>query len=215
MPGEYHDHKLSFRELARSTLAGVAGGILAHSFEGAGYLRTPLLEGIVRFTSGSMDSIGEGGYTAIKELSKYFRGLKNTGSPALYYVGGKLAGTLFLSWMPHYLFNRFGIDVHTPLGSIVTTFYAQGDQIGAFLGLLLYYTKKNGKIKDGIIETVRDPVAQTSLMVTGASWIIDTLVRIPWTPTTFKSDWLETWLLSPLCMLPVLRGRKEENKTKN
>ncbi|MBI2543328.1 MAG: hypothetical protein HYW24_04020 [Candidatus Aenigmarchaeota archaeon] len=205
----HHDEKLSFGEILPFTVVGAVGGILATTFELAGYPRTPLLEGGLRLVSGSGDSISEGIYTIRTELPKYLRKSLNNGGPAVYYVGGKLIGAA-LSWLPDYFLRSMGVDVHSSFpGSIVPAAYAQFDQVGAYLGMLAYHIKNEGLTK-GFIESIKDPVSQTSLLISGGAIGIDTIARIPFSPSNFWHDWIETYALSFLCVLPVWRGRQSE-----
>lgn len=210
---EQNPGKLSFKDILPYTFVGAVGGALATSFQLLGYFRTPLREGIVRFISGTADALGESTYMILRELPKYFKKSENKGGPAVYYVSGKLVGAL-LAWLPDYILRNVGVDVHSSFpGSVVPAAYAQLDQIGAYFGMLAYHTRREG-FRKGLKESLKDPVSQTSLIVSGASVGIDSLARIPLSPTNFWYDWVETWALSFLCLLPVWRGRKAEKKLK-
>jgi hypothetical protein len=82
------------------------------------------------------------------------------------------------------------------------------DQLGAFLSIV-YYTIKSGGPKK-IQDIVENPFAMTSLGISSLSFIIDYTARNFITPITVESKWLETYLLSFLCLLPVLVGYIKE-----
>jgi len=206
----YRKPKLSFGKLLPWTGAGALGGIVASSFQN--YLRTPFREGVLRFVSGSTDSIFEGIYTAATELPKYFKRTENKGGPVVYYVCGKLFGA-GLSWLPDYFLRNLGVDVHSAFpGSLAATSYAQLDQIGGYLGLLIYHMRNSGSIVNGFTESLKYPVSQASLIATCVGIGTDSIARTQLTPNNFWYDWLETWALSFLCLLPVWRGRTVERK---
>lgn len=209
----YEKPRMNFGNVLPWTFFGALGGAAATSFQLLNYLRTPKMEGFVRFMSGSADSFLEGLYAIGTEVPKYFGKSNNKGGPVVYYVGGKLLGAA-LSWLPDYILRNMGIDTHSAFpGSIVPTAYAQLDQMGAYLGMLVYHTKKHHSIRKGFAESIRDPVSQTSLMVTCMSVGIDAGVRTKLMPTNFWHDWVETWSLSFLCLMPVWRGKRTENKS--
>lgn len=214
---DLYEPRLRFKELLPWTGAGALGGMLATSFQLAGYVRLPVLEGIVRFVSGAGDSVAESIYIGFREIPKYFRRAENKGGPVVYYVGGKIIGAL-LSWLPDYLMRQFGVDVHSPfLGSIVPVAYAQLDQVGAYFGGLVYHVKRLG-LRRGFKESLKDPTSQTSLIITGLSGAVvsvDGTIRTILLPTNFLYDWLETWLSGSLCLLPVWRGSRAEKKQEN
>lgn len=204
-----HKHDLSFKGLLPYTATGVGSVALIKTLQLLDYARTPFSEGVVRFFAGTSDSFSEGIYVAVN-LREYLKGHGRRNRVA-YYVSGRLAGAL-LSWLPHLILANTRIDIHSSFpGAIIPVAYAQLDQLGGCMGILIYYNKEFG-MKKGFEEFVKDPVARTSLALFLISLGLDGFTRMYLRPDNFWIDFLETWPLSFSCLLTALVGAKSENK---
>jgi len=193
---EEHHHALSFKGLLPYTICGAVGRVIVT------YLPSNHLgELVARYIGGSSDTIAEAFY--------WLRHLDHSEESTLtHYIKGKMIGTV-LSLAPYICASLFGYDVNSRLaGSLIASSFAQSDQLGAFLSIAYYTIKRGGPKK--IQDIVKNPVAMTSLGISVVSFIIDYTARIFITPITVESKWFETYLLSLLCLLPVLVGYIKE-----
>jgi len=193
---EEHHHTLSFQGLLPYTICGVLGRVITT------YLpQTSLGEVVARYVGGSSDTVAEALYWLLHSGH-------SEESTLTHYIKGKVIGSMF-SLIPYACASLLGYDVNSRVaGSLIASSFAQSDQMGAFLSIT-YHAIKKGGIKE-LRDITKNPVAMTSLGVLILSFIIDYTARNFITPTTVDSKWLETYLLSFLCMLPVVAGYIKE-----
>ncbi len=206
MPDIEREEREGFRELLLFTLGGYALSLVsAYILDTFNLQRNPIGEWIVRTFAGEGESIFEGIF-AIKN-----RLLGGAGSLAEAYGWGKFLG-IALPWVVDWGSRLAGINMYSWESFYVPYLYAMGDQIGATLSMLLFFSRREGGILPGLVRYLQNPVSVASLLIILIVPIGLLIVRLlGFSPTTQILVSLET-IAANLCWVPPLVGAILEGK---
>ena len=206
MPDIEREEREGFRELLLFTLGGYALSLVsAYILDTFNLQRNPIGEWIVRTFAGEGESIFEGIF-AIKN-----RLLGGAGSLAEAYGWGKFLG-IALPWVVDWGSRLAGINMYSWQSFYVPYLYAMGDQIGATLSMLLFFSRREGGILPGLVRYLQNPVSVASLLIILIVPVGLLTVRLlGFSPTTQILVSLET-IAANLCWVPPLVGAIVEGK---
>ena len=206
MPDIEREEREGFRELLLFTLGGYALSLVsAYILDTFNLQRNPIGEWIVRTFAGEGESIFEGIF-AIKN-----RLLGGAGSLAEAYGWGKFLG-IALPWVVDWGSRLAGINMYSWQSFYVPYLYAMGDQIGATLSMLLFFSRREGGIVPGLVRYLQNPVSVASLLIILIVPVGLLTVRLlGFSPTTQILVSLET-IAANLCWVPPLVGAIVEGK---
>jgi len=200
------EEREGFRELLLFTLSGYALSLIsAHVLDTFNLQKNPVGEWIVRTFAGEGESIFEGIFSIKNRL------LGGTESLAEAYGWGKFLG-IALPWVVDWGSRLAGINMYSWESFYVPYFYAMGDQIGATLSMLLFFSRSEGSLLPGLARYVQNPVSVASLVVILIVPVGLLTVRLlGFSPTTQVFVSLET-IAANLCWVPPLVGAIVEGK---
>ena len=206
MPDTEREEREGFRELLLFTLGGYALSLVsAYILDTFNLQRNPIGEWIVRTFAGEGESIFEGIF-AIKN-----RLLGGAGSLAEAYGWGKFLG-IALPWLVDWGSRLAGVNMYSWESFYVPYLYAMGDQIGATLSMLLFFSRREGGILPGLVRYLQNPVSVASLLIILIVPVGLLTVRLlGFSPTTQIFVSLET-IAANLCWVPPLVGAILEGK---
>ncbi len=206
MPDTEREEREGFRELLLFTLGGYALSLVsAYILDTFNLQRNPIGEWIVRTFAGEGESIFEGIF-AIKN-----RLLGGAESLAEAYGWGKFLG-IALPWLVDWGSRLAGVNMYSWESFYVPYLYAMGDQIGATLSMLLFFSRREGGILPGLVRYLQNPVSVASLLIILIVPVGLLTVRLlGFSPTTQIFVSLET-IAANLCWVPPLVGAILEGK---
>ncbi|MFC1748276.1 hypothetical protein ACFL2V_05660 [Pseudomonadota bacterium] len=152
-------------------VGGVVGIFLGWGADTLGLYKNPIAEGVVRLTSGTMDSIAE----IIFLWHLYFVVKKKTSVNP--YVFGTFLGTIAAP-ITHYLVRSSGYDPYGPIGSIYAFAYSNSDNLFGSLVFLGWTIKRKRSFQKGWRSFIMEPFQQGNVISLISILILDVTARL-------------------------------------
>lgn len=165
------DTKKSFYQMSKwAFFGGLLGIVVGWIADELGLIANPFAEGIVRLTSGTMDSIAE---MAFIMFAANGIKAKNNIKP---YVYGTFIGTI-LAPISHIIIRSLGVDPYGPYGVIYAFAYSNSDNLFGTLTFAIYKINKNG-LKKGFKKFISEPFQIGNIFALSLIFVLDLAARL-------------------------------------
>lgn len=199
-----------FAAMSRWAIIGsMTGLILGVVFDSFGHVGNPVAEGVVRFISGSMDSVSEIGFLIWMQLVR-----QPTGGVGPYVIGTVIGsiGAPIIHWLVH----TWSPDPYGLWGALYAFAYSNADNVFGSIVFFLWILGRRRTFGLAWREFIREPFQQGNILAVAAVFSLDILVRsIGFSPVRNTFAALESTVLdldtvlAAAYTLLVVRSRKK------